>query len=98
MKLAQPIWIEAQETEKNTLVGSSQFKLGASNIIMMLNLVFVIAIVITIKNNHFRILEEEKFLTNAFGEKYRSYCTKVGRYGPKLKTSLVAHAEWLLKY
>ena len=34
--------------------------------------------------NHFRILEEEKFLASVFGEEYKKYCQSVGRYWPKI--------------
>ncbi len=34
--------------------------------------------------SHRRILQEEAFLTALFGEEYRAYCQRVGRYLPKI--------------
>lgn len=48
-------------------------------------LVFLIGFFFFLLNNHFRILEEEKFLTDAFGQEYVKYCQSVGRYWPKIR-------------
>ena len=43
-------------------------------------LIFLIFAIITIFALHYQILQEEKFLSNRYGQAYRDYCTKAGRY------------------
>jgi protein-S-isoprenylcysteine O-methyltransferase Ste14 len=43
-------------------------------------LVFLIFAGVTILGIHYQILQEEKFLTVKYGQKYREYCSRTGRY------------------
>ncbi|MBD3609495.1 MAG: isoprenylcysteine carboxylmethyltransferase family protein [Gammaproteobacteria bacterium] len=42
--------------------------------------IFLLCLVLVLVNNHFRIREEERFLTERFGEVYLDYCRRVNRY------------------
>lgn len=55
--------------------------------LMMPNVIYLIGFAFGLLNNHFRILEEEKYLSQAFSGEYDDYCARVGRYGPKLSKS-----------
>jgi len=48
--------------------------LAFDNLLLLVATLFVITII------HLQILEEEKFLTYRFGEKYLEYKKRVGRY------------------
>jgi len=43
-------------------------------------LIFLIFAVLAVAVLHWQILQEEKFLIRLYGQPYRSYCAKVGRY------------------
>jgi len=45
----------------------------------LISLIFLIANIITF---HSKVCDEEKFLSKRFGEKFKRYCKKVGRYLP----------------
>ena len=45
----------------------------------IISLIFLIANILTFDS---KIRDEEKFLAKRFGEEYKNYCTKVGRYLP----------------
>ncbi len=46
------------------------------------SLVYLIGFCIFVVYQHFRILQEERFLREAFGAEYEEYCQRVGRYLP----------------
>ena len=43
-------------------------------------LVFLIFAVVTVLGIHYQILQEEKFLAGKYGQAYREYCSRTGRY------------------
>ncbi len=43
-------------------------------------LIFLVFAIITIIALHYQILQEEKFLGNRYGQTYRDYCARAGRY------------------
>jgi protein-S-isoprenylcysteine O-methyltransferase Ste14 len=42
--------------------------------------VFLIFAALTVIGLHYQVLQEEKFLSNIYGQAYRNYCTRAGRY------------------
>lgn len=51
---------------------------------LLTSFLYLIGLCLFLMNQHFRILQEEKFLTNSFGAEYEEYMHKVGRYLPKI--------------
>jgi protein-S-isoprenylcysteine O-methyltransferase Ste14 len=43
-------------------------------------LIFLICALLAVAVLHWQILQEEKFLAKLYGQPYRSYCAKIGRY------------------
>lgn len=43
-------------------------------------LIFLIFAVLAVAGLHWQILQEERFLLRLYGQPYRSYCAKIGRY------------------
>ena len=84
--------IGIDENNSNELVTSGIFRYSRNPIFLFLdlyfvgimlvypNIIFIIAAIGTIIGMHLRILREEKFLLNKFGEKYIEYKNKTGRY------------------
>ena len=54
--------------------------------------IFLIFAAATILALHYQILQEEKFLSGRYGQAYRDYCKRAGRYGT-LKINLQRPAE-----
>ena len=48
------------------------------------SLIYLIGFSLFLINQHFRIMQEEKFLIESFGSEYENYCQRVGRYWPKI--------------
>jgi protein-S-isoprenylcysteine O-methyltransferase Ste14 len=48
------------------------------------SLVYLIGLCLFLVYQHFRILQEERFLREAFGAEYEAYFQKVGRYLPRI--------------
>lgn len=46
---------------------------------------YLIGLCLFLMYQHFRIVQEEKFLEKTFGDEYKNYIHKVGRYLPKIR-------------
>lgn len=46
---------------------------------------YLIGLCLFLMYQHFRIVQEEKFLEKTFGDEYKNYMHKVGRYVPKIR-------------
>ncbi len=65
-------------TRNPIYLGNSLALLGI--VLMLPDWTLLIALLIIIANNHLRIREEEKYLSDKFGTVYQQYCRQVGRY------------------
>ena len=85
--------IGIDETKAGTLVTEGIFGFSRNPIFAFIDLyfigtflvngaaVFLAFAVVTILALHYQILQEEKFLLKQYGQAYREYCGRTGRYG-----------------
>jgi len=53
--------------------------------LLLPSVIYLIGFCLFLINQHFRILQEEKFLAGSFGAEYEQYKQRAGRYLPRIR-------------